>query len=414
MSDKPSGQHTPAIIGTNHDDRPEALPPPARQLLSLREHLMGNWTAAILADVQRANQLSPPILINTLPMFYDNLVQALVPGYPRRNAVEGTSIARAHGDERARMSNYQPHEVIAEYQIFKRVFLRMVERERVPLTPEQLMQVHESVDAAVLESIAAYTATQERLRQDYVATLAHDMRTPLSTIGMAATLLGRGVGLQQVADLAGRIQSNVEHIDAMVRELLDTAALNSAQKLPLDIDSFALRDLAEEVLHDAPQRPGPYQLEGDAPPGQWSRRLLRRALENLLRNACKYGDAQRPVRIAITPAPGRATIAVSNSGEPIPADRIADVFLMFHRHARDGVQGWGLGLPFVRHVAESHGGSVVIDSSAERGTTVTIDLPADARPFAAQQQGHHQGHEQGHEQEQQQRQQPGRQGPQDD
>ena len=391
MSDKPPGRSAPAIIGTNYDDRPQELPPLARQLLDLREHLMGNWTAAILADIQRANQLSPPILINTLPTFYDNLVQALAPDYPRRNAVEGTSIATAHGDERARMTNYQPHELIAEYQIFKRVFLRMVEREGVPLTPAQLMQVHESVDVAVLDAIAAYTSTQERLRQDYVATLAHDLRTPLSTIGMAATLLARGVEPRQTVDLAVRIQSNVEHIDAMVRELLDTAALNSAQKLPLDIECFGLRDLAGEVLHDAPQRPGPYELEGDAPPGQWSRRLLKRALENLLRNACKYGDPKRPVRIAISTAPGRASIAVSNSGEPIPADRISDVFLMFHRHARNGVQGWGLGLPFVRHVAESHGGSVLIDSTALRGTTVTIDLPADARPFSTQQEDSQQG-----------------------
>jgi len=385
MSDTPNGKKRPSIIGTDHDDHPEGLPPLARQLLELREQLMGDWTAAILADIQRANQLLPPILINTLPTFYDNLVQALAPGYPRRNAVVGTSIASAHGDERARMTNYQPHELIAEYQIFKRVFLRMVERERVPLTPEQLVQVHESVDVAVLEAIAAYTATQERLRQDYVATLAHDLRTPLSTIGMAATLLARRPEPQQAADLARRIQANVEHIDAMVRELLDTAALNSAQKLPLDISCFGLRELAEEVLRDAPQRPGAYELEGDAPPGHWCRRMLKRALENLLRNAWKYGDAERPLRIAITTAPGRASVAVSNSGEPIPEDRIADVFLMFHRHSSNGVQGWGLGLPFVRHVAESHGGSVLIDSSAERGTTVTIDLPADARPFSAQQ-----------------------------
>ncbi len=387
MSDPQSANSGPTIIGTDHDDRPQDLPPLARHLLALREQLMSDWTAAILADIQRANQLLPPILINTLPTFYDNLVQALAPGYPRENAVEGTSIASAHGDERARMTTYQPHELIAEYQIFKRVFLRMVERERVPLTPEQLVRVHESVDAAVLEAIAAYTATQERLRQDYVATLAHDLRTPLSTIGMAATLLARRPEPKQAADLAVRIQSNVEHIDAMVRELLDTAALNSAQKLPLDISCFGPRELAEEVLRDAPPRPGPYQLEGDAPPGHWSRRMLKRALENLLRNAWKYGDPEQPLRIAISCAPARASIAVSNSGAPIPEDRIADVFLMFRRNSQDGVQGWGLGLPFVRHVAESHGGSVLIDSTAERGTTVTIDLPADARPFATRQQG---------------------------
>ncbi|USX11444.1 HAMP domain-containing histidine kinase [Oxalobacteraceae bacterium OTU3CAMAD1] len=395
MSDIQPAKSPPELIGTDYQDRPGELPPLARQLLALRDQLMGDWTAAILADIQRANQLLPPILINTLPTFYDNLVQALAPGYPRRNAVAGTWIASAHGDERARMTTYQPHELIAEYQIFKRVFLRMVERERVPLTPEQVVQVHESVDAAVLEAIAAYTATQERLRQDYVATLAHDLRTPLSTIGMAATLLARRPEPQQAGDLAARIQSNVEHIDAMVRELLDTAALNSAQKLPLDISCFNLRELAEEVLRDAPQRPGPYELEGDAPSGHWSRRMLKRALENLLRNAWKYGDGERPLRIAISTAPGRASIAVSNSGEPIPEDRIADVFLMFHRHARGGVQGWGLGLPFVRHVAESHGGSVLIDSSAERGTTVTIDLPADARPFSTEQPSQQQGQQNG-------------------
>jgi signal transduction histidine kinase len=369
-------------IGTDCDEREGDLPPLARQLLGLRDQLMRDWTAAILADIERANHLLPPILVNTLPIFYDNLVQALTPGYPRRNAVEGTSIASAHGDERARMTSYLPQELIAEYQIFKRVFLRLVERERVPLTRTQIEQVHESVDAAVIEAIAAYTATQESLRQGYVATLAHDLRTPLSIIGMAATLLALRPQPEQAARLAERVRANVENIDEMVRELLDTAALNSAQKLPLDISRFGLRELAAEVLRDAPQRPGPYELEGDAPPGHWCRRMLKRALENLVRNAWKYGDPQQPLRIVIDCEPPlRASIAVSNGGAPIPQDRIADVFLMFHRNSRDGVQGWGLGLPFVRHVAESHGGSVLIDSTAERGTTVTIDLPADARPF---------------------------------
>ena len=205
-------------IGSDRHDRPEDMPPLALRLLPLRDTLMSEWTAAILADVARANQLLPPILINTLPTFYDNLVQALTPGYPRRHAAEGTSIASAHGDERARMTNYQPHELIAEYQIFKRVFLRMVERERVALTPGQLARVHDSVDIAVREAIAAYTVTQERLRQGYVATLAHDLRTPLSTIGMAATLLARRPDPDQAASLAGRIRANVDYIDEMVRE----------------------------------------------------------------------------------------------------------------------------------------------------------------------------------------------------
>lgn len=370
-------------IGSDCDGQPAELPPLSQWLLAQRAQLLREWTDAVLADVERASSLPEPILINTLPTFFDNLVQALTPGYPRESAVEGTSIASAHGDERARLTSYQPQELIAEYHIFKRVLLRMVERERLALAPEQLDLVHESIDAAVREAIAAYNATQERLRQSYVATLAHDLRTPLSSIGMAATLLAARPEPAQAADLAGRIRANVDHIDEMVRELLDTAALNSAHKLTLDISSFDLRELAREVLRDAPARAAPYQLDGDAAVGHWCRRMLRRALENLVRNACKYGAPDAPVRVLVSTQPGgRASVAVSNDGPPIPEDRLADVFLMFHRNADSGVQGWGLGLPFVRHVAESHGGSVVIDSAAERGTTVTMDLPADARPFA--------------------------------
>jgi signal transduction histidine kinase len=77
-------------------------------------------------------------------------------------------------------------------------------------------------------------------------------------------------------------------------------------------------------------------------------------------------------------------ISVHNEGDPIPPDQIETVFQVFHRAkaAKEGNRpGWGIGLPYVRSVAESHGGSIGVDSSAERGTTFGIDLPVDARPF---------------------------------
>ena len=77
-------------------------------------------------------------------------------------------------------------------------------------------------------------------------------------------------------------------------------------------------------------------------------------------------------------------LSVHNEGTPIAAEEIEDIF-QFYQRARAAAQGkkegWGIGLTFIRAVAESHGGSVTVDSSLERGTTFLIDIPIDARPF---------------------------------
>ena len=75
-------------------------------------------------------------------------------------------------------------------------------------------------------------------------------------------------------------------------------------------------------------------------------------------------------------------LSVHNTGNPIPAENRTRIFQYLWRqdNARDQ-RGWGIGLPFVQSVAESHGGSVAVDSSPEQGTTFLIDLPIDCRPF---------------------------------
>lgn len=78
----------------------------------------------------------------------------------------------------------------------------------------------------------------------------------------------------------------------------------------------------------------------------------------------------------------RPLLAVHNEGAPIPAEEMERLFHTFERIEDVKVKGWGLGLPYVRNVAESHGGSVFVDSAEERGTTFTLSLPVDARPYA--------------------------------
>ena len=79
---------------------------------------------------------------------------------------------------------------------------------------------------------------------------------------------------------------------------------------------------------------------------------------------------------------GRVILSVHNVGHPIPVTRQEWLFQPFRRDAEAaerGARGWGIGLPLVRAVAESHGGSVGVDSSEALGTTFTIDMPSDVR-----------------------------------
>ncbi|HET9450512.1 MAG TPA: ATP-binding protein, partial [Aggregicoccus sp.] len=80
----------------------------------------------------------------------------------------------------------------------------------------------------------------------------------------------------------------------------------------------------------------------------------------------------------------RAQVAVHNEGSYIPAEQQESLFQAFLRSEeaeRSPQRGWGLGLPLVRAVAEAHGGSIEVASDPQRGTTFTLDLPLDARPF---------------------------------
>ena len=107
-------------------------------------------------------------------------------------------------------------------------------------------------------------------------------------------------------------------------------------------------------------------------------------LENLIDNAIKYSARDTAIRVTFEERHGRMLLSVHNQGNPIPPEQVETMFQIFGRAkaAKDSKQkGWGIGLPYVRSVAESHGGSIDVHSEEERGTTFFVNLPLDSRPF---------------------------------
>ncbi len=354
------------------------------RMMALRDEVLREWGQRVQATVKESRNLPHPILIDTFPGLYEDIAQAISPDFPRATATEGNTVASEHGGERARLTNYDAQAVIAEYQILRWAIFDVLQRDGVRLDSNESAIINVCIDDAIRESANAFALAQAALRERFVAGLTHDLRNPLASASIAADLIALSSSEPKTREIAASISDNLARMDGMINDLLDTVVFQAGARMRLHLEAFDMLALAREVVDQLGQREGGIVLTGVATAGTWDRQALKRALENLVGNAVKYRVPGTPVSVHVAAKQERMIATVHNEGEPIPPGQAELVFQMFRRSAsaeEGGKPGWGLGLPFVRAVAESHGGSVAFDSAAERGTTFMIDLPIDARPF---------------------------------
>ena len=373
-------------MASDRDARAQRMAPISERMLALREVVLDEWMRQVRAKVPSAVALPHPILINTIPVLYDNLIEALSPDYPRTSAAAATHlVALEHGGERARLSKYDVESVIVEYQLLRETIFRVLRRDGVAVSEQEGEIISSAIDAAIRESITAFTLVQAAFREQFFAALAHDLRGPLANAILSAQLIRRSGDLAAIHGYADIIHENLGRVDQMIGQLLDTLVVEHGERLPIKPSNFDLRDVVTEVCDQMTLAHGPrFEVEGGSVRGWWGRTELQRALENLISNALKYGAADTPIRIVYSSEHERVMLSVHNEGDPIPPDQVESVFQVFRRAAaakQNPAQGWGIGLPYVRSVAESHGGSIDVDSAPERGTTFTIAIPLDMRPF---------------------------------
>jgi len=357
----------------------------ADRLLACTEKILELWEERVREEIPAAADERQPILINTLPAILRHLAEALSPRHPRASATSGNSVAEEHGGERVRVTRFRLQDVMTEYKLLREVVLAVLE-EQAPLSVAERQIIHGSIDQATIEACTAYVLVQEGFREQLFAILAHDLRGPLSAAKVNISLVLRKSSSEEVPRWAARAIEGIDRVDRMVQDLLDVMRAQAGARLKFDLEECDLVQIARQCVENLQAVHGDrFVLVATAPVrGHFAPEPLRRAIENLGSNAVKYGAPSRPVTITVREIHQRAIVSVHNEGPAIPADQRETLFRAFHRlpgAQTSGQRGWGLGLAQVRGVAEGHGGSIGVDSLPGSGTTFTIDVPLDARPF---------------------------------
>ena len=198
-----------------------------------------------------------------------------------------------------------------------------------------------------------------------LASASHELRTPLSRIRLGIEMLKNGGDPARLAAL----QHDIAELDTLIDEILLMSRLHAGSHADLSqkVDLVAL--VAEECA-----RYEDCTLSGRAPEIPGDPRLLRRLVRNLLENA--HNHAAPPIEVEIAYSAGVVALTISDGGDGIAEADREKVFQPFYRASgKQKVQGYGLGLPLVRQIAEAHGGSVAILPRLEARSSIRVTLP---------------------------------------
>lgn len=234
------------------------------------------------------------------------------------------------------------------------------------------------------------TRRLENIRREFVANVSHELRTPVTSIRSATETLQAALDAQP--DMAPRfidiIDRNASRLHELVEDLLDLSRIESRQfRLSLEsIPPAALFEQAVELFSERAERRRVrlvWEVADGAGLVLGDRRALERILTNLVDNAVKYAGEDKTVTLRAEQRDDRVALLVSDDGPGIEKRHLQRLFERFYRvdagRSRE-LGGTGLGLSIVKHLVDSMGGRVRVDSTVGAGTTFTVLLPRRDRP----------------------------------
>ena len=246
--------------------------------------------------------------------------------------------------------------------------------------------------SGVADRLGSHDATLEKrgesIARNFLSIVSHKLRTPLAVALGYLDILLAGPGLDESQRKAlMKIQHEDENLHGLVEKLIVFSLVQSPEDIVLDRSELSLADVVDEALKSLGAR-----IEGEGIRVSWTRAeavgfpglyadrvLLREAVANLVENAVKFNKSpKKEVRISVSRQGPSLRVTVQDNGPGIPSEEQPKLFRKFYQIDDDftgQIPGFGLGLAFVKSVAEAHGGEAGLSSVPGGGSDFHFDLP---------------------------------------
>lgn len=358
-----------------------------------REAILARWREEV-RQLPSAKHLDTPALNDHVPLLLEELADAF-------QAMSDQSIPEAllegsppvHGMQR-QQDGFDIVEVVAEYNILRGCIQGLAEQNGLILHGQAFDILNRVLDESIGLAVQTFATQQafavQRRREEYLAFVAHDLRTPLHAISLATQVLeasfqGRGDAVtDRMLKSLGR---NARQLQALVEKVLqESDHVSTENGVKLQRRDFDLWPLVEAVIYDLHPvtESASTRLVNDIPEeltAYADATLVKRVFQNLIANAIKY-TPRGEVLIGARELEGGVECWIRDTGAGIPGDRLEVIFDKLETDPESD-DGTGLGLTIVKSFVEAHGGNVAVESEEGVGSTFRFTLPGRAEATSA-------------------------------
>ncbi len=261
---------------------------------------------------------------------------------------------------------------------------------RIALVTERAVETNNAAQQPLCLAVTVRDVTRmkeyEKLKSDMISLMAHELRTPITSINGFAELLAMDEGIpEESREFLNIICNESQRLSKMINTFLSVTQLEASDrqdvlKIPLKVDDVVRETLA--TLYPAAKKKRIRLVEQPTvslPPFAADKMLITQVVTNLVDNAIKFSPERTTITVTTVLEADTVRVQVEDRGYGIPTDSLDRVWEKFYRVARDGQdkeqESTGLGLSFVREVIEQHGGTVALESEVGRGSKFSFTLP---------------------------------------
>ena len=357
---------------------------------------MENWLKRVKEEIPLVNNYDKTAIEDSLPDLIDALIEKLES--EKLDNIISQSIK--HGWQRTQHDAYSMKHIIKEYNLLMSEILNTVDNNSETTSIADRNTIINAINYAIENSAEAFYVQKQNVlvnihklaemkadqlqiedknREEFIQSIIHDLNSPLNNIQSCITMLERDLEAGEVKQILEILKASSKQAEVLIEDFLDVGSVDSFHNLPVNKEKVNILDALEQQIkifrisfrRDIVLKKTENEVFVELDPT-----LISRAFNNLMNNALKHGLASKPIIVECNKHDGLLKISVHNEGKEIPENVIKSIFDRYYK-TKEATKGWGIGLAFVKKVAEAHGGKVSVESN-ESGTTFQLEIPINA------------------------------------